>query len=93
MEAISYRLIRNRSGDFEELLEREGSVILNKNRKPLAIILKASEESYEETLRLVSMVRAQMAVAEMRKSAQQQGLDNLSEEEIQAEIDAVRSNR
>lgn len=93
METIPYRIIRNEPGKFEELLSKEGIVVLNKSGKPFAIILDATSESLEGTLRLVSQVRAQLAVSEMRKSARERGLDRLTSEEIQAEIAAVRAAR
>ena len=43
--------------------------------------------------RLVSQVRAQISVAEMRDAAREGGLDRLTQDEIQVEIDAVRSKR
>jgi len=93
METISYRVIRNEPGKFEELLAREGTLILNKNGEPFAIILDAASESLESVLRLVSQVRAQLAVAEMRSIARERGLDRLTREEIEAEIQAVRARR
>jgi hypothetical protein len=93
METISYRVIRNEPGKFEELLAREGTLILNKNGEPFAIILDAASESLDSVLRLVSQVRAQMAVAEMRSIARERGLDRLTPEEIEAEIQAARARR
>ena len=93
MEVIPYRIIRNEPGKFEEILSREGTIILNKNGEPFAIVLDAAHESLESLLRLVSQVRAQMAMAEMRSAAREGGLDRLTQEEIQAEIDAVRAKR
>ncbi len=93
MKEVSYRVIRNQPGKFERLLAREGTVILNKNGRPFAIVLDAGADSMESTLRLVTQVRAQMAVATMRSAARERGLDKMSQEEIQAEIDAVRSRR
>jgi len=93
METLSYRVIRNEPGKFEKLLSKEGIVVLNKSGKPFAIILDVTAESVEDTLRLVSQVRAQKAISEMRASARTRGLDQLTPEEIQAGIDAVRSAR
>ena len=93
MEIVSYRIIRNEPGKFEKLLAREGTLILNKNGEPFAIVLDAASESLESVLRLVSQVRAQMAVAEMRSIARERGLDRLTREEIEAEIQAVRARR
>ncbi len=93
MKEVSYRVIRNQPGKFARLLAREGTVILNKNGKPFAVVLDAGSKSMESTLRLVTQVRAQMAVADMRSAARERRLDQMSPEEIQAEIDAVRSRR
>jgi len=93
MESVSFRLIRNEPGKFEELLAREGTLILNKNGEPFAIILDAASESLESVLRLVSQVRAQMAVADMRSIARERGFDRLTPEEIEAEIQAARARR
>jgi len=93
METVSYRIIRNEPGKFEKLLAREGTLILNKNGEPFAIVLDAASESLETVLRLVSQVRAQLAVAEMRSIARERGLDRLTPEEIEAEIQAVRARR
>lgn len=91
MKTISYRVIRNQPGKFEEILSREGSVILNKNGRPFALVLDAASESLESLLRLASQIRAQLAVADMRASARELGLERLSSDEIRAEIEAVRS--
>jgi hypothetical protein len=93
MESVSYRVLRNEPGKFEETLNREGIVILNKSGKPIAVVLKTTSDSVEAALRLVSLVRAQMAVSEMRSSARERSLDQLTSEEIQAVIDEVRSSR
>ena len=93
MEAISYRIIRNEPGKFEEILRRAGTIILNKNGEPFAIVLDAANESLESLVRVVSQVRAQIAVSEMRDAAREGGLDRLTQDEIQAEIGAVRAKR
>lgn len=93
MTILPYRVIRNEPGKFEETLSREGTVILNKNGQPLALVIDATSESMDSLLRLASQVRAQLAVMQMRASARERGLDGLSSEDIQSEIEAVRSAR
>jgi hypothetical protein len=93
MESVTYRILRNEPGKFEETLRREGIVILSKSGKPIAIVLETASDSLETVLRLISQVRAQMAVSEMRSSARERGLDQLTSEEIQSVIDEVRSSR
>jgi len=93
MKEVPYRLIRNAPSEFEELLSREGVVLVSKNSKPFAIALDAASESLETVLRLLTQIRAQLAVSGMRAGAKERRLDRLTPEEIQAEIKAVRSTR
>ncbi|MEK6588452.1 MAG: hypothetical protein AABY97_06380 [Chloroflexota bacterium] len=93
MKEVPYRMIRNEPGDFEETLSREGAILVSKTGKPFAIVLDAASDSLESAMRLVSQLRAQMAVAEMRTIARAQGLDRMTPEEIQTEINAVRASR
>ena len=93
MESVSYRVLRNEPGKFEETLKREGIIILSKSGKPIAVVLETASNSVEDVLRLVSQIRAQMAVSEMRSGARERGLDQLTAEEIQAVIEEVRSSR
>ena len=93
MESVSYRVLRNEPGKFEETLKREGIIILSKSGKPIAVVLETASNSVEDVLRLVSQIRAQMAVSEKRSGARERGLDQLTAEEIQAVIEEVRSSR
>ena len=93
MELVSYRVLRNEPGKFEETLKREGIIILSKSGKPIAVVLETASNSVEDVLRLVSQIRAQMAVSEMRSGARERGLDQLTAEEIQAVSEEVRSSR
>jgi len=93
MATLPYRVIRNQPGKLEETLARDGIVILNKNGEPFALMLDAESRSLDSLLRIASQVRAMIAVSEMRASARERGLDRLSADEIQREIEAARSAR
>lgn len=93
MTILPYRTIRNEPGKFEETLSREGSLILNKNGQPLALVIDATSESIELLMKMASQMRAQLAVARMRATSRQRGLDGLTREQIQEEIKAARSER
>jgi len=90
MEALSYRVIRNEPGRLQDSLNKEGIVLITKGGEPFALMVGLIEESFEDTLRLVTQLRAQQAVASMRAQARQRGLDRLTQEQIQAEIDTAR---
>ena len=93
MKILPYRVLRNEPGKFEETLSREGSVILDKNGEHLALVLDAAKESLESLIKLTSQIRAQLALTEIRELARERGLDKMSPEDIDAEIQAVRSKR
>ncbi len=93
MVTLPYRVIRNEPGKLEETLAREGIVVVNKNGEPFALMLDAESRSLESVLRIASQVRALIAVSEMRASARERGLDRMSADEIQREIEAARSAR
>lgn len=93
MKEVPYRLIRNSPAEFEEILSQEGVILVSKNSKPFVIALDAASESLETVLRLLNQIRAQLAVSGMRAGAKERRLDQLTPEEIQAEIKAVRSTR
>ena len=93
MVTIPYRVIRNEPNKLEEALAREGIVIVSKNGEPFALMLDAESRSLESLLRIASQVRALLAVSEMRSSARERGLDRMSADEIQLEIETARSAR
>ena len=93
MVTIPYRVIRNAPNKLEEALAREGIVIVSKNGEPFALMLDAESRSLESLLRIASQVRALIAVSEMRSSARERGLDRMSADEIQLEIETARSAR
>ena len=93
MVTIPYRVIRNAPNKLEEALAREGIVIVSKNGETFALMLDAKSRSLESLLRIASQVRALLAVSEIRSSARERGLDRMSTDEIQREIEAARSVR
>ena len=93
MVALSLRDLRNEPGKVERMLIEERVIILNKNRQPLAIMFDVTTQSLETVVKLMSQIRALQAVTEMRSAARARGLDRLSADEIQAEVEAVRASR
>jgi len=93
MEALTYRVLRNEPGKFEELLARQGTVILNKEGKPFALAVDVSESNLEETVRLVTQIRAQMAVSQMRQSARTRRLAGMTQAQVDKAIRTKRGRR
>ena len=91
MEAIPVRVLRNEPGKLEELLARDGTVILNKDGKPFAIAVDVAEASLGETVRLATQLRAQLAVTSIRLQARERGLDRMSPEQVDKNVKEIRA--
>lgn len=93
MQFVPYRILRNQSGKLRKRLTEEGELVITSNGEPFALMLDVDPESLEETLYLVAQIRARQAVAAIRAEAREKGLDQLTLDEIDAEIKAVRKAR
>ena len=65
-------------------------VIITENGKPTAIMLKITEDTFEETLVLAQQLEARQAVESLPAGPAVNFSKGLSAEEFQAEIDAPR---
>ena len=93
MKFITVRDLRGRPGQVWTKLSRERELILTSNGKPIAILSAVSEETLEESLAALRQARAVAAVEAMQLESLAAGTDKLPQEEIQAEIAAVRRHR
>jgi prevent-host-death family protein len=91
MRFFSSKELRNRPGRLRRSL-REHDVVLTANGKPFALVVSVEEDEVEEMAALLRRARAQQAVSRMRRQAAERG-ERISEEEVEAEIRAVRSDR
>jgi prevent-host-death family protein len=93
MRYISIRDLRNQSGLIQRTVAEE-PVTLTSNGRPFALVLGLEEsEDPGELERLIRQARFQSAISRVRKRAQETGLDQLSEEEIEEEIRQLRAER
>ena len=93
MNLITIRDLRVRPGEVWRRLRKEQDLVLTSSGRPIALLIDLEGENIEEALQAVRRARAQMAVSRMRQRAAERGLDKLSAEDIQAEIDAARRER
>jgi antitoxin (DNA-binding transcriptional repressor) of toxin-antitoxin stability system len=93
MEFVSIRDMRTRPGEVWQQLEAAGDLILTSSGRPFALMIAAKGEDVEDLMQAVRRARAQLAVSRLRKQAVQRGLDRMSDEEIEAEIQAARRGR
>ena len=94
MEFIPYRMLRNEPSALRKKLAEEGELIVTVEGKPFAVMIDlTSNESMEDILLMVSRLRAQMAVREMRSQSRRNKLDKMADEEIDALIQTTRARR
>ena len=77
--------------DLLQELARDGELVITRDGTPAALMLTLADGSFEETLNAVRQAKAQLAFASMRARAAARGF--MSEEEIEAEIAAVRAKK
>lgn len=68
-------------------------MVITSNGRPVAILAAITELNLEDSLSAFRQARAIEAVASLQRQSVEQGIDNLSAKEIDAEIKAVCSKR
>ena len=90
MTFISVRDFRNKSGQIWRKLSEDKEMVLTSNGKPIAILSSVSEDTLEESLKVIRQARAIEAVTYMQMQSAQSGMHKMSHKEIEKEIRAVR---
>jgi antitoxin (DNA-binding transcriptional repressor) of toxin-antitoxin stability system len=93
MKFLSLRELRTSTGKLPEILSDDGKIIVTNKGKPTALMIQISEETLEDTLALINQVKFARAVNNLRSEARQNGTDEITMEEIDAEIAASRKER
>lgn len=93
MRFVSVRDLRGKSAQVWGRLKAEKELVITSNGKPIAILSAVQEDRLEETLAAIRRARAMAAVDAMQQRALKMGLEDMTLEEISAEIAAVRKSR
>jgi len=93
MKFISVRDLRGKSAEVWKDLPAEREVVVTSNGRPIAILSAVNESNLEESLSAIRQARASEAVVSLQRRSVDQGTDNITMEEIDAEIKAVRAKR
>ena len=93
MRFVSVRELRSRSAAVWRALSNERDLVVTSNGKPIALLSATSEATLEESLAALRRARSQAAVSAMQQASLKTGSDRMSPEEIDAEIEAARSER
>lgn len=90
MNFYGIRELSNNTKTVLSSVDSGNQVVITDNGKPTALMIKISEENFEETLSLLKQMQLSRAVYEMQRASLQNFPKGMSEEEIEAEISAFR---
>jgi antitoxin (DNA-binding transcriptional repressor) of toxin-antitoxin stability system len=91
MKFITVRDFRTSPAQIWKQLPKEQELIVTNNGKPIALLTPLRGENLEETVRSFRRARAISSVNKMQEISLQLGNSQLSEEEIEAEIQKSRN--
>jgi len=93
MKFISVRDLRSKSAQVWKQLPQEREMIITSNGRPIAIIAAIGDSDLEESLVAFRQARAVEAVASLQRRSVEMGNDEITMDEIDAEIRSVRRKR
>lgn len=93
MKFVSVRDLRGRSAQIWRELPEAHEMVVTSNGRPIAVLMAVDESNLEESLTAVRRARAARAVATLQQDSVALGLDGLDQEDVEAEIKAVREAR
>ena len=91
MNFYTVRDLRTTPKSIWENLSADGEVVITNNGKPTALMLDITDGSFEETIKAIRQAKAVIAFNSMRAKAASAGY--MTDQEIEAEIAAVRRDR
>lgn len=93
MRFVSVRELRSKSAELWRDLPVEGQMVVTSNGKPVAILSAVDETTVEESAAAIRRARALQAVQSIQLASVAAGLDRMTMDEIDEEIQAVRRAR
>ena len=93
MKLLSVRDLKTKSSQVWKDLPEQKEVVITSNGRPIAILSSVNENNLEQFLSAFRQARAIEAVTSIQYESVRKGTDNITLEEINNEIKAVRSKR
>jgi prevent-host-death family protein len=93
VDYVTVRELREKSGDIWQRVEAGEEFVVTRNGKPFALLVHTEPAAVEEKLRALRLQAFKHAWEALAGQAQENGSAGMTDEEIQAEIDAVREER
>jgi len=93
MKFLSVRDLKTKSSRVWNELPGQKEMVVTSNGRPIALLSSINENNLEQVLKAFRLARATNAAASIQYDSTQQGTDKMPMDEINAEIQAVRSKR
>lgn len=93
MDYVTVRELREKSGEIWQRVEAGEEFVVTRNGKPFALLVHTEPQAVESRLRALRLARLAELVQSIQADAAANGTSQLTEHEIQAEIDAARRAR
>ena len=90
-ERVSIRDLYASYDKITEQLKRTGKLVLTNNDSPVAVMLNVDNSTLEDTLLDLQRLQMQRAIRTIQEASVRSGKSNMTLEEINAEINAVRA--
>jgi antitoxin (DNA-binding transcriptional repressor) of toxin-antitoxin stability system len=93
MKLLSVRDLKTKSSQVWKDLPDQKEMVITSNGRPIAILSTVNENNLEQVLSAFRKARAIEAVTSIQYESVRKGTDKITLEEINNEINAVRSKR
>ena len=93
MKTIASWTLAASPGQVWAALEREGALVVTKDGVPRSIMVPTSDATLVEDIQEIVFARARKAVREIRTRASETGAADLTQADIEREIEASRQAR
>lgn len=93
MDYVTVRELREKSGEIWQRVEAGEEFVVTRNGKPFALLVHTEPTAVEDRLRALRLSRLAELMRAIQDDARASGASRLTDEELQAEIDAARRER
>ncbi len=90
MKFITVRDLKQKTADIWKLVQKDQELVITSNGRPVAILTKASEDTFEEDIDIYRRVRALKALDRIHRVSVQKGVSRTKSGEIERQIGSVR---
>lgn len=91
MEYVTLADFRAQLGKMWEKVAEDGALVVTRNGKPFVLVTETDEVFVQEELHALSRARAEISIQGIRQKMAEQGLNELTLNDINAEIARART--